>query len=607
MRSAVAERLPEDDDSRTMSVPGAVVPVALKDSIDLVKLGVIAEGGMGSVVRARQTSLLRDVAIKTTKARASPVETEALVREALVTGALEHPSIVPVHALGIDDEGRPQLVMKHIEGVSWFKLLRDPNHPAWSTHLGACGDALGANLDVLVHICRAVEFAHQRGIIHCDIKPSNVMLGRFGEVYLVDWGVAALRGATTKGPTGTASYMAPEMVGGGTIDERTDVYLLGATLHRALTGEPRHTGPAFEDKLRAAHVSEPYAYPSSVPPELADLCNAACAQSKLERPASVQQFREALLAFQRRRGPTAICRVAAERLACLERLVARPIPPSDLALAYRLATEARFGFAEGLAQCPDLDEARRGQEKTVEALVNLELQQEHVETAEALLEEVPRESLVRLRTQLEAARHAIVEKGVETRRLRALAMDLDPTVGRRDRSFFVGAFFLVQVLLALASQRPGLRLPHTVFGLTTIALVALVGTAAWVFVRRKWLLANAFSRRCVGFVLLGEGAVTVNHLLGLMHRTSFDTVAVDDLLLCAVMFAAGGFGLTPRLALAAPVFLAGIMAAVWRPDWSHTIFFWSGPVAVVLGFLAVETHARKSAVGTSGQRPKNGR
>jgi serine/threonine-protein kinase len=395
--------------------------------------------------------------------------------------------------------------------------------------------------------------------------------------------------------------MAPEMVNGEPVDERTDVYLLGATLHHALTGEPRHTGAGVEDKLTAASVSASYTYPTNVPAALVELCNAACAPSKDERPASVRQFREALLAFQRRRGPIAICRVAADRLARLERLVEGPIQPSELALAYRLAAEARFGFAEALAQCPDLEEARWGYATTVEALVNLELHQEHVATAEALLEEAPGESLARLRPRLESARHAIVEKHAEQRRLRALAMDVDPAVGRRQRSFLVLALLVLHVALALASQWRALHLWDTVLGLAIVAMVVLVVTAAWVFVDRKRLVANGFGRAAIGFLLVAEGTVVVNRVLGVIHRMDYDTVATYDVLLCGVMFAAGGAAFIPELAACAPVFLGGIVLATWRPDWTPYLVPWLGPVCVALSILAVEMHRRRESLQREGR------
>ncbi|MCA9573515.1 MAG: serine/threonine protein kinase, partial [Myxococcales bacterium] len=196
-----------------------------------------------------------------------------LLREARVTGALEHPNIVPVHALLTSEEGAPLMVMKRVEGVAWGDRLRATD--------GGLED-LEQNLRILLQVCHAVHFAHTRGVLHRDLKPHNVMLGEFGEVYVVDWGTAvALRddvpieglpkARNVSGVVGTLQYMAPEMVGGSgaELDERSDVYLLGAMLHEVLTGDPPHLGDKVEQLLVRAWQSRPYTYEPQVPAELA--------------------------------------------------------------------------------------------------------------------------------------------------------------------------------------------------------------------------------------------------------------------------------------------------------------------------------------------------
>jgi serine/threonine-protein kinase len=275
--------------------------------------------------------------------------------------------------------------MKRVEGVNWGDLLDDPAHPAWQTHCGE-SDRLDANIDILIAICRVLELAHFRGFIHRDIKPANVMLGRFGEVYLVDWGLATVIGTAGPADFGTPAYMAPEMATGDAVDQTTDVYLLGATLHRVLTGKPRHGKGNRSDKVLAAALSLPAHFPASVPAALGDLCNRACSASKTERPSSVQALREELAQFKQRRGAMIICDAAQARLAQLERLLQAPGVPSDLALAYRLGAEA------------------------------------------ALMEEIPgaRGSCA---ASVEKLRQSARERVEEDARLKALERDLDPRIG----------------------------------------------------------------------------------------------------------------------------------------------------------------------------------
>jgi len=203
---------------------------------------LLGAGGMGMVRAALQESLGREVAVKALRSEgATPHKMLRLLREAWVTGALEHPNIIPVHALHLDESGAPQVVLKKIEGRPWSDFLAEPEL------LPGDGDPLGWHLGVLRSVCNALAFAHSRGIVHRDVKPENVMVGAFGEVYLADWGIALAfdESASPRVPrarenemlAGTPCYMAPEMARGAPADPRTDVYLLGATLFEVLAGK----------------------------------------------------------------------------------------------------------------------------------------------------------------------------------------------------------------------------------------------------------------------------------------------------------------------------------------------------------------------------------
>jgi len=208
-----------------------------------VRLKVLGQGGMGEVLLARDEDIDRTVAVK----QLLPNTTDAaglarFVEEVRTIGRLEHPNIVPIHDVGVDDQGRYFFVMKYVEGETLEHVIErlaagDPDyHRRYPFEV---------RIELCIGLLRALQFAHDRGIIHRDIKPANVMIGRYGEVVLMDWGVAKLTAArdlpmvenaepasekarmfhTRQGAlVGTPAYMSPEQAQGKPIDERSDVY-----------------------------------------------------------------------------------------------------------------------------------------------------------------------------------------------------------------------------------------------------------------------------------------------------------------------------------------------------------------------------------------------
>jgi tRNA A-37 threonylcarbamoyl transferase component Bud32 len=207
----------------------------------------LGRGAMGHVHPAIDRNLLRHVALKRLDKEYadSPLYRGGFIAEAQITGQLEHPNIVPVHELATDAHGVPFFTMKLVHGVSltqWFE----------SHALGS--ERLERGLEIVLKVCDAVAYAHHRGVIHRDIKPDNIMVADFGQVYLMDWGLARLTkthpasSAHTdpSGPVGTPAYMAPEQARGNPadMDERTDVFGLGALLYELLTGALPYGKPA---------------------------------------------------------------------------------------------------------------------------------------------------------------------------------------------------------------------------------------------------------------------------------------------------------------------------------------------------------------------------
>jgi tetratricopeptide (TPR) repeat protein len=235
----------------------------------------IGVGGMGEVYRCGDEALGRDLAIKVIKADLcgnKGVE-QRFLREARITGSLQHPGIVPIHNLGRLADGRPWYTMKLVRGRTLADLLRDESKgPERLPHL----------LAIMEKVCQAVAYAHSKGIIHRDLKPSNVMVGKFGEVQVMDWGLAKVlssdQSATktaampeeagtviytapastsddmsrTGAAMGTPSYMPPEQAMGerDLVDERADVFALGAMMCELLTGFPPYRGSLREEVMR---------------------------------------------------------------------------------------------------------------------------------------------------------------------------------------------------------------------------------------------------------------------------------------------------------------------------------------------------------------------
>jgi len=455
---------------------------------------LLGRGGMGEVRVARERALGRDVALKTARGERAAA---ALLEEARLTGALEHPNVVPVHRLGVDDAGRPVLVMKRVVGTSWLELLRDPAHAGWAA---LPADRLRANVGILIQVANALHYAHSRGLLHRDVKPANVMVGEFGEVYLVDWGLAArldrVAGAEPQGLVGTPAYMAPEMLGGlGGLSARTDVYLLGATLHHVLTGAPRHGRSGHLGALASAVRSEPVAYGAEVPAELAELCNRATRRDPAGRPESALAFRRALEDFLEHRGSVELTERSDEQLAALERALAEPDGPDPTGLL----AACRFGYRQALHVWPENAAARAGLQRALELGIERALGERDAGHARALLAELPAPR-ADLAERLAALDAALAEAAAAQARLAALERDRDLRVGGRRRGWatvglaLLGYVALVGVVLGLRSEARQLDAATSLaFGLG-LGVAMLAPLAVW----GRDLLATEVSRRAVG-------------------------------------------------------------------------------------------------------------
>ncbi len=311
----------------------------------------VARGGMGAILSARDEDLRREIAMKVVLgpkssasrsgdavgARVDHLDPKILARfveEAQITGQLDHPGIVPVHELGLDDDGRIYFTMQLVRGrdlESVFERVGDEGS----------GWTLTRALDALLKACDAVAYAHSKGVIHRDLKPANVMVGDFGEVYVMDWGLARVAGhpdrhelrvddtgkvvttarhdaadpadalRTLDGELiGTPAYMSPEQASGriDDIDERSDVYAVGAMIYRLLAGTPPYvplgSRRSAAQILASLHVGPPtplHRAAPRVPAELAAICEKAMARDARQRYRDMRELAEDLRAYLERR------------------------------------------------------------------------------------------------------------------------------------------------------------------------------------------------------------------------------------------------------------------------------------------------------------------
>lgn len=249
--------------------------------------GAFAHGGMGAVLRARELNIGRTVAMKVIlkDKQASPEHLQRFLQEARLTGRLEHPNIVPVHELGHDEQGKPYYTMKFVQGKTLHEILGRIKGGDVDT---LAHYSLGQLLTIFQKVCDAVAFAHSRGVIHRDLKPENIMVGDYGEVLVMDWGLATMvhnqQPVTSDTPTdldlnadvdvvhtmdgsvmGTPQFMSPEQADGkvGEMDGRTDIFLLGGILYNILTLRPPVSGRSvteFLQKIRSGDIPAPTSF-----------------------------------------------------------------------------------------------------------------------------------------------------------------------------------------------------------------------------------------------------------------------------------------------------------------------------------------------------------
>jgi serine/threonine protein kinase len=422
---------------RSMREPNA----AASKLTDYELLEVLGEGGMGVVYTARQASIDRIVAVKMLKAgmKDDDAHRGKFFSEAVVTGDLEHPNIVPIYDMGANESGALFYSMKRVHGTPWNEVI--------------AAKSLAENLRILMSVSDAIAFAHVRGIVHRDLKPENVMLGDFGEVLVMDWGIAMATAAFGKagsilqssGVGGTPAYMAPELASGqiDRIGPASDIYLLGAILYEILTGYAPHTGKNVMQCLVAAARNE--IQPTDKSGELMDIARKAMATSIEDRYASVLEFQEAIRQYQAHSESIVLSSRAEEDLA-----------KSQQTRDYQDFSRALFGFQEAVALWDGNGRAGIGIVQTQAAYAACALEKGDYDLGLSLLDPGQPEH-ASLHAQLTAAQHERDSRALRLKKLKRLAAVLAAV------SFAILAVALVLILQQKreADQQRGIAVQQT--------------------------------------------------------------------------------------------------------------------------------------------------
>jgi serine/threonine-protein kinase len=568
-------------------VTGTLRPPPVDESTELPALtstltfvDELGRGGQAIVELARQDPLGREVAVKRPLGDA---EDEASARSTLlvegkICSQLDHPNIIPVYDLGLDDDGQVVLVMKRVRGEVWTHKLRDANVPR-AYHLG-----------VLQEVCKAVHFAHSHGVLHRDLKPSNVMIDESGQVYVVDWGIAVAlddrapdgvpRQRRSRGVVGTISYMAPEMAWpGARLDERADVFLLGSILYRLCAGRAPNRGEDAFDKLKAAYRCDPPPLPDDTPEELVAICEKARHRELDRRYPTAEALREALVAFDQHASSRAL---AVEGEARLKELRSLSATAEDDPAAARRYTEARFAFAQALHAWPESEQAYAGAQAALQVMTRRELDRGRPGSAERLAQELdaPMEDVERA---LEVTRQEQAALREAAARAEELERQSNFRIGRRTRGLFLLAIAVLwacfQAVTGAGVRGGWLSLTSRDLALNNLGLLVLSTIAFAVFRRR--VAENKAGRRVVLVLLAGVAAITAQWAL----LAALGVEPGPGMALIHVVIAAGFFWLAAedRMWTLAAVFTAASVAVIYA--WPAAALELNGAV-VSVAFLS---------------------
>lgn len=548
---------------REPSVPSVMSPSARRKTETEETETVLGKGGMGIVMLGRQDLPKRDVAIKKLSNKSAFYQ-RALLQESDIMGALGHPNIVPVHEVHVDELGSAEMIMKRIDGKTLTNIVNGTAQK---------GGALKEVLQILLSVCHALEFAHSKTIVHRDIKADNIMVGEFNEVYLMDWGLAFNLMNPSDGGlgvVGTPHYLAPEMLLGRpeVIDIRTDVYLLGSTLHYIITGLKRHQAGTVSEVLLLADDSPEYEYDDHVPHLLANVANRACSKDPEDRYPTVLEFRSAIEDAIQHWDALTICLKAGEMLTEMKELLnEKDLSADSIQIIHRFFFRTMASFESARDLWPQCEEATAGIDTALYLMIDLALRQHRPKQALSLFNELSQHdaSLLKLIQQS-------VKESVEVEQAHQIAAEHNPLQSKRGRKLLVGSLSAGAVSLVIFALVYAWLYGDT---LTTTRLIfthsiLLIFTIGGIILGRHSLYSNMLGKNLARSLLLGSLAAVSNAIAGHIHHANPDLIMTIDLFLLALTFGSTTEAIRSGFRIMIICFISGFACLIWT-DWTHQI------------------------------------
>jgi hypothetical protein len=550
------------------------------------RVGELGRGGMGRVSIARDPRLGRRVALKELL-RPGPDAEARFVREALVTARLTHPAIVPVYEAGRFPSRQPFYAMKLLAGRPLGDVIRGAKSV----------DERLATLPQLLVVADAIAYAHSRRVVHRDLKPDNIIVGDFGETVVIDWGLAKLLDKKEQPPPdddgfedapsardrtpppeanlprrpssgtrlgarmGTPGYASPEQSAGLPVDERTDVYALGAILYEILTGHAPRPSPGLALSGDPGALSPPPTFPPGLPSALVAVCKRAMATSPDDRHPTARELRVDLEAAIAHRDAEKLIDEAVRRVDELQAAITAG--RDDAQALYGLFGAARFGFEQALQRSPGEPSARAGLERAVTILVQHEIARLRPQAARSILAALttPPEALV---AAVAEAERGLAAEEARRAELVALGHQHDARVGQKTRlaiSLVVGGLWTASPLVA------NLLEPLGYLHYTLVSLAFLVGILA-LFAWSQEMRRTAVNRALFGGAIVLQISQVLLYAGGYLVGLPIETTDVQHLLVWSIITAGMALALDRRIFVTATLFAGGYLLAS-RAPWAR--------------------------------------